>query len=79
MIYDTSICNSKYLEYKMFCRKEKAIYAILNMFEGEGALLRCDVWYPLREEDDIRRLLISQSTREEPSAMLVTGENERSI
>jgi len=58
---DPATSNSLIEEYRLFALKEKSIYAVLNLFEGEGALVRCDVWYPEHEEDDIRRLLINGS------------------
>ena len=36
--------NSLLEDWRLFCRKEKATFATLNHFQGEGALLRCDVW-----------------------------------
>ncbi|CAD7941079.1 unnamed protein product [Amoebophrya sp. A120] len=58
-------------DYAMFLQKEKAIYATLNFFQGEGALLRCDVWYPVAEEDRIRQLLLRASSSQ-VSSMLVS-------
>ena len=55
----------------MFCQKEKAIYAALNLFEGD-ITLRADCWYPAAEEDQIRSMLIQQSNAQQASAMLVT-------
>ena len=57
-------------DHRLFCLKEKSMYAALNLFEGVGALLRCDVWFPTVEEDAIRRLLVGGSVGE-ASAMLV--------
>lgn len=50
-------------DYRLFCLKEKAIYATLNMFEGSEAMLRSDCWFPEVEEEEVRQLLLSHSTR----------------
>merc|ERR1719197_239667 len=42
--------NSLIQEWCLYCRKEKAIYAQLNMFEGH-LNLRANCWYPAAEED----------------------------
>jgi len=48
--------NSLIDEWKFFCAKEKAIYATLNMFEGD-VTLRADCWFPAEQEDDIKAIL----------------------
>eukprot|EP00418_Pyrodinium_bahamense_P090121 CAMPEP_0179025010 /NCGR_PEP_ID=MMETSP0796-20121207/7754_1 /TAXON_ID=73915 /ORGANISM="Pyrodinium bahamense, Strain pbaha01" /LENGTH=847 /DNA_ID=CAMNT_0020720997 /DNA_START=44 /DNA_END=2587 /DNA_ORIENTATION=+ len=59
-------------EWRMYCAKEKAIYATLNLFEGHMNL-RANCWYPEAEEDEIRRLLIQRSAGQgNSSAMLVS-------
>lgn len=64
--------NSLVEEWRMFCVKEKAIYATLNLFEGHMNL-RANCWYPEAEEDEIRRLLIQRSAGHgHSSAMLVS-------
>merc|ERR550514_2376651 len=63
--------NSLIEEWRLFCAKEKAIYATLNLFEGD-ITLRADCWYAAAEEDAIRSLLIQQSNAQQASAMLVT-------
>lgn len=65
--------NSLIEEWRLFCVKEKSIYATLNLFEG-NMNLRASCWYPEAEEDQIRALLIQQSTRQQghSSAMLVS-------
>jgi len=64
--------NSTIEEWRLFCAKEKSIYATLNLFEGSMSL-RANCWYPAAEEDDVRRLLIQQSSSQggHSSAMLV--------
>lgn len=44
-------------EWKMFCQKEKALYATLNMFQGKDMTLRCDCWIPKEREEDVRTAL----------------------
>jgi len=65
--------NSLIEDWRLFCLREKAIYCTLNMFEGHMNL-RANCWYPSSEEDEIRALLIRQSTRQQgtSSAMLVS-------
>jgi len=61
-------------EWRMFCLKEKSIYAALNLFEGHMNL-RANCWYPAAEEDEIRRMLIQHSAGQglgHSSAMLVS-------
>ncbi|KAF4661246.1 H(+)-transporting V0 sector ATPase subunit a [Perkinsus chesapeaki] len=65
--------NSRVEEWRLFCMKEKSIYATLNLFEGVTTL-RADCWYPANEEDAIRRVLAHASFggAARASAMLVT-------
>ena len=49
--------NSLVEEWRMFCAKEKSIYATLNLFEGD-VTLRADCWFPAVEEDEIKGLLM---------------------
>jgi len=65
--------NSLIEDWRLFCLKEKGIYASLNLFEGHMNL-RANVWYPAAEEDQIRALLIQHSARQQgaSSAMLVS-------
>eukprot|EP00921_Rhytidocystis_pertsovi_P003055 GHVQ01005085.1.p1 GENE.GHVQ01005085.1~~GHVQ01005085.1.p1 ORF type:complete len:840 (+),score=106.77 GHVQ01005085.1:508-3027(+) len=59
-------------EWRLFCLKEKAIYVTLNMFEGTDITLRADCWFPEALEDDIRRMLMSESNNEQVSAFLLS-------
>lgn len=65
--------NSLIEEWRLFCKKEKSIYATMNMFEGHMNL-RANCWYPAAEEDQIRALLIRNSSKQagQSSAMLVS-------
>eukprot|EP00397_Hematodinium_sp_SG-2012_P005295 GEMP01005313.1.p1 GENE.GEMP01005313.1~~GEMP01005313.1.p1 ORF type:complete len:843 (+),score=177.60 GEMP01005313.1:149-2677(+) len=66
--------NSLLEEWRMFCLKEKSLYYTLNLFQGTTTL-RCDVWYPEEDENDIRQLLMrasETSSSHQGSAMLVT-------
>ena len=51
--------NSLVEEWRLFCVKEKSIYATLNMFAGgeHHVTCRADCWFPESEESDIKRLL----------------------
>lgn len=66
-------CNSLIEDWRLFCKKEKAIYATLNMFEGHMNL-RANCWYPATEEEQIRSVLIRKSAKHtgQSSAMLVS-------
>lgn len=44
-------------EWKMFCQKEKAVYATLNQFQGRDMTLRCDCWIPRDKEEEVRSIL----------------------
>jgi len=65
--------NSIIEEWRLFCKKEKSIYATLNLFEGHMNL-RANAWYPAEEEDHVRAMLIRQSNGQngQSSAMLVS-------
>ena len=73
--------NSLVEEWKLFCAKEKAIYATLNLFEGD-VTLRADCWFPADQESDIKGLLMvsnrtgEPSTKGQVSAMLLTSESQ---
>ena len=67
--------NSLMEEWRMFCAKEKSIYATLNLFEGD-VTLRADCWFPAAEEEEIKGLLMlsNRSSNEgKVSAMLLTN------
>eukprot|EP00392_Amoebophrya_sp_AT5.2_P002223 g2228.t1 len=64
--------NSLLEDWRLFLLKEKGIYAVLDMCEGEGTTLRASVWYPAMEEDFCRRVLIAESRTTHCSAMLIT-------
>lgn len=66
--------NSLIEEWRLFCVKEKSIYATLNCFDEGHMNLRANCWYPAAEQDQIRTLLISQTSNQQrghSSAMLV--------
>mmetsp|Transcript_23400 Transcript_23400/g.54005 ORF Transcript_23400/g.54005 Transcript_23400/m.54005 type:complete len:845 (-) Transcript_23400:108-2642(-) len=64
--------NSLIEEWRMFCVKEKSIYATLNFFEGNSSL-RADCWYPAADEDQIRSLLIQHADNSgQSSAVLLS-------
>eukprot|EP00922_Rhytidocystis_sp_ex-Travisia-forbesii_P043348 GHVS01064672.1.p1 GENE.GHVS01064672.1~~GHVS01064672.1.p1 ORF type:complete len:837 (+),score=111.29 GHVS01064672.1:172-2682(+) len=62
-------------EWRLFCLKEKSIYATLNLFEGTDITLRADCWFPESREEDIRRLLMGEANQEEVSAFLLTDKS----
>lgn len=67
--------NSVIEEWRLFCVKEKSIYATLNLFEG-NMNLRASCWYPAADEDQIRAMLIRQSSAHQgagASAVLVSN------
>mmetsp|Transcript_39317 Transcript_39317/g.61269 ORF Transcript_39317/g.61269 Transcript_39317/m.61269 type:complete len:833 (-) Transcript_39317:82-2580(-) len=66
--------NSLLEEWRLFCLKEKGIYATLNMFEGRMNL-RASCWYPQAEEERIKALLIQHTDRSShSSAMLMSDQ-----
>jgi len=50
--------NSKIEDWRLFCMKEKSIYSVLNMCQGDASL-QVNVWYPKTEEKSIKDLLSS--------------------
>ncbi|CAD7941087.1 unnamed protein product [Amoebophrya sp. A120] len=71
--------NSLLEDWRLFLLKEKGIYAVLDMCEGEGTTLRAQVWYPAYEEDYVRRVLIAESRTTHCSAMLITDRSSFSV
>ncbi|TRY52005.1 V-type proton ATPase subunit a [Cryptosporidium tyzzeri] len=65
--------NSLIEEWRLFCIKEKSIYATLNLFEGSDITLRADCWYPTEEEEKIRKILIAESSTQHVGAFLLTN------
>eukprot|EP01053_Blabericola_migrator_P010316 Blabericola_migrator_1__10315@NODE_57_length_15939_cov_84_297253_g52_i0_p3_GENE_NODE_57_length_15939_cov_84_297253_g52_i0NODE_57_length_15939_cov_84_297253_g52_i0_p3_ORF_typecomplete_len836_score196_72V_ATPase_I/PF01496_19/6_9e55_NODE_57_length_15939_cov_84_297253_g52_i01334915856 len=63
--------NSLIEDWRLFCQKQKAIYACLNLFEETDATLRAECWYPAEEEDPIRNLLANFSGPNQVSAFLL--------
>jgi len=51
--------NSLIEEWRLFCIKEKSLYHVLNMFEGEQLNVRANCWYAASEEDQILDLIKS--------------------
>lgn len=62
--------NSTIEDWRLFCQREKAVYATLNLFEGETAR-SANCWYPASEERRIQDLLSEHSSRQRVTAMLV--------
>mmetsp|Transcript_72761 Transcript_72761/g.201765 ORF Transcript_72761/g.201765 Transcript_72761/m.201765 type:complete len:812 (+) Transcript_72761:104-2539(+) len=62
--------NSKIEEYRLFCLKEKAIYATLNLCTGD-MVLRVNIWYPEAQEKDIEKLIASSKDSSSQRAMLM--------
>jgi len=61
--------NSLIEDWRLFCVKEKAIYATLNLFEGRMNL-RASCWYPAQEEYHIKQVLVQADAN--AGAMLVS-------
>ena len=50
--------NSKIEDWRLFCLKERSIYATLNMFENVGSTsYQANVWYPAEDEGKIKRVV----------------------
>jgi len=56
-------------EWRLFCVKEKSIYAVLNMFEGEMHL-RANIWFAASEEQKIMEVLASARGDSQEHAVL---------
>merc|ERR1712194_916525 len=54
LLSQTATGNSLLEDYRMFCAKEKSIYAILNQCEGDSTL-RVNVWYPASDDESIKK------------------------
>lgn len=67
--------NSVIEEWRLFCKKEKLLYYVLNHFQGSDVMLRADCWFPVEEEEHIRRVLTSLKSNDRVSALLLTCEN----
>eukprot|EP00917_Polyrhabdina_sp_WS-2016_P016978 GHVP01036703.1.p1 GENE.GHVP01036703.1~~GHVP01036703.1.p1 ORF type:complete len:744 (+),score=139.70 GHVP01036703.1:49-2280(+) len=67
--------NSLIEEWSLFCKKEKSIYATLNLLEGSDVTLRGDCWYPEEDEHKIRALLSRQSDSQYVSAFLLSDKS----
>ena len=65
--------NSLVEEWKLFCAKEKSIYATLNMFEGD-VTLRADCWFPADQEDEVKDLLMVTGRRDSSSGIATKGQ-----
>jgi len=66
--------SSKLEEWRLFCIKEKSLYATLNMFEGDSHL-RATVWYAARDEKKIMDTL--EAARETEAAVLKPIRNSK--
>ncbi|GAB64471.1 vacuolar proton translocating ATPase subunit A, partial [Plasmodium cynomolgi strain B] len=64
--------NSLIEEWKLFCKKERYIYNSLNCFEGSDITLRCDCWFSANDEEKIRHMLITKSSNDLVSALLLS-------
>lgn len=78
--------NSLIEDWRLFCVKERSVFATLNMFTGGEHHLTCraDCWFPSSEEHEIRRVLSSPPPIEvgatRVSATLVTDDSvEKSL
>jgi len=69
--------NSLVEEWRLFCLKERALYATLNLFEGSDATLRADCWYPAAEAERIHQLLMSNSSADQVSAFLLMDRRQQ--
>lgn len=70
LLSQTRTGNSLIEDYKLFCTKEKSNYAILNQCEGDSTL-RINVWYPTADEEEIRGILVKESSVVDGAAYLI--------
>jgi len=62
--------NSKIEDWRLFCIKEKSIYAVLNLCEEHKTLLQVDVWYPKEDQKKIEALLAESNAGVQQPAKL---------
>lgn len=62
--------NSKIEDYRLFLAKEKSIYSIMNMCNGD-MLLTVNVWFPAEEEAEIHKMLSHANAGVQQGAFLV--------
>jgi V-type H+-transporting ATPase subunit a len=62
--------NSRIEDLRLFCIKEKSIYATLNMCTDDMTL-RVNCWYPKNEEDNIKEILAKGNQKSAMQAALV--------
>jgi len=62
--------NSKIENYKLFCKKEKSAYTILNLFT-DGGSYRCDLWFPKSEFDALKAKLDGVKTASGQQSVLL--------
>jgi len=67
---DNQGANSKIEDWRLFCIKEKSIYSIMNLCTGK-LVLNVNVWYPLAQQYDIKKVLEKASEDSEQGAMLL--------
>eukprot|EP00403_Amphidinium_massartii_P038491 CAMPEP_0178440268 /NCGR_PEP_ID=MMETSP0689_2-20121128/36668_1 /TAXON_ID=160604 /ORGANISM="Amphidinium massartii, Strain CS-259" /LENGTH=826 /DNA_ID=CAMNT_0020062991 /DNA_START=66 /DNA_END=2546 /DNA_ORIENTATION=- len=64
--------NPLIVDYSYFCIKEKSTYATLNLFSGEGLVVKANCWFPKTDEPEIRKMLASANAlAKNQSAMLM--------
>lgn len=61
--------NSRLEDWRLFCLKEKSIYAGLNFFDGDTAL-HCEIWFSATEEESLRALLQRHSTYDSTASIV---------
>jgi len=62
--------NSKIENYRLFCKKEKSAYTILNLFT-DGLTYRCDLWFPKSEFEALSAKLHGVKTASGQHAVLL--------
>jgi len=65
--------NSKIENYRLFCKKEKSVYTILNLFT-DGMTYRCDVWFPKSELEALTDRLKQVETASKQQAFLLPSD-----
>jgi len=69
--------NSLIVDYTYFCIKEKSTYATLNMFSGEGLVLKANCWFPTSEEAELRKVLASAKGVEKSQGAMLMPEKPK--
>jgi len=55
--------NSKIEDYRLFCKQEKSSYHVMNLFEHTGMTMRCNIWYPEIDQEQLEAIFPPKEAR----------------